>query len=90
MIMLNIKVLTWSLGVFGAVTFVLCVLFGLVVPESLHMGRALEVVLPGFTWLTVPGVLVGLVESFLYGVYSGLAFGLIYNVFARRWGATVR
>ena len=35
--MLNIKVLTWSLGAFGAVTFVLCVLYGLVAPESPHM-----------------------------------------------------
>jgi hypothetical protein len=43
--MLNIKVLTWSLGAFGAVTFVLCVLYGLVAPESPHMDRALEVVL---------------------------------------------
>jgi hypothetical protein len=88
--MLNIKVLTWSLGVFAAVTFVLCVLYGLVAPESLHMDRALEIVLPGFTWLTLPGVLIGLVVSFLYGVYSGLVFGLIYNAFARRWVTSVR
>lgn len=84
--MLNIKVLTWSLGVFGAVTFVLCVLYGLIAPESLHSAPALEVVLPGFRWLTVPGLLIGLAESFLYGVYAGLVFGGIYNGFSRRWG----
>lgn len=84
--MLNTKVLAWSLGVFGAVTFVVCVLYGLVAPESLHMSRALAVLLPGFTWLTAPGFLIGLVESFLYGAYAGLVYAPIYNVFARRWG----
>ncbi len=88
--MLNTKVLAWSLGVFGAVTFVVCVLYGLVAPESLHMSRALAVLLPGFTWLTVPGFLLGLVESFLYGAYAGLVYGPIYNVFARRWGVGAR
>lgn len=84
--MLNIKVLAWSLGTFGAVSYLLCILYGLVVPGSLHMDSALEVVLPGFAWLTPTGFLVGLVESFLYGVYAGLAFGIIHNAIARRLG----
>jgi len=83
--MINIKVLTWSLGLFGAVSFVVCVLYGLVVPESLHMTGWLESILPGFTWLTPVGFVIGLVESFLYGVYAGLVFGPIYNMLSRRW-----
>ena len=83
--MLNIKLLTWSLGLFTAVSFVLCVVYGLVAPEALHMHSALEAVLPGFTWLTFPGFILGLVEAFLYGVYGGLGFGWIYNGLARRW-----
>lgn len=84
--MLNIKTVTWSLGIFGAVTFVVCVLYGLIVPESLHMASGLEIALPGFKWLTVGGFLIGLIESFLYGVYGGLVFVPIHNALARRWG----
>jgi hypothetical protein len=86
--MLNIKVVTWSLGIFGAVTFVVCVLYGLVVPESLHMTQGLEIALPGFKWLTLTGFLIGLVESFLYGVYAGLVFVPIHNALAKRWAAS--
>ena len=86
-LMLNVKVLTWSLGLFASLSFVLCVVYGTLVPESLHMPSALEAVFPGFRWLTFSGFLVGLVESFLYGVYSGLAFGWIYNALWKRWGS---
>lgn len=82
--MLNIKVVTWSLAIFGAVTFVVCVLYGLIVPEPLHMTGALEAVLPGFRWLTVTGLLIGLAESFLYGAYAGLVFVPIYNALWKR------
>lgn len=84
--MLNIKVVSWSLGIFFAVSFVLCVVYGLIVPQSLHMYQVLEAVLPAFKWLTVWGFFLGLAESFLYGVYVGLVFVPIYNFLARRWG----
>lgn len=83
--MLNIRVVTWSLGLFGIVTFLVCVLYGLIVPEPLHMRDFLETVLPGFRWLTFGGFVIGLVESFLYGIYVGLVFTPIYNLFARKW-----
>ena len=87
--MLNLKVVTWSLGSFTSISFVLCVIYGLVVPTSLHMGQALEVILPAFKWLTFPGFLLGLAESFLYGVYAGLVFVPIYNAFSRHWAAAI-
>jgi len=34
--MLNIKIVSWSLGIFTAISFVLCVIYGLIVPPSLH------------------------------------------------------
>lgn len=83
--MINIKVFTWSLGLFGAVTFLVCVLYGLVTPSSLHMTSWLEGVLPGFRWLSPPAFFIGLVESFLYGVYAGLVYGAIHNALTRRW-----
>lgn len=83
--MLNGKVVTWSLALFAAVTFVLCVLYGLVVPQTLHMTEWLEAVLPGFRWLSIPGFFIGLVESVLYGVYAGVVFTAIYNTVWRLW-----
>lgn len=85
--MLNIKVVSWSLGIFAAVSFVLCVIYGLIVPSSLQMAPFLEMVLPAFKWLTFGGFFLGLLESFLYGVYAGLVFVPIYNFIWRRWGA---
>ncbi len=51
--MLNIKVAIWSLGTFTTLSFVLCVIYGLATPESLHMHQFLEIALPAFVWLTV-------------------------------------
>jgi hypothetical protein len=84
--MLNTKLVSWSLGLFAAITFVLCVIWGLVTPESLHMKGVLEQLLPAFRWLTWWGFLLGLVESFLYGVYAGLVYGPIHNALHRRYG----
>jgi len=83
--MLNIKLVTWSLGIFTAFSFILCVIYGLITPESVHMHQFLEIVLPAFKWLTVGGFILGLVESFLWGVYVGLIFVPIYNFLHRRW-----
>ncbi len=82
---LNVKVVSLSLGIFFTISFVLCVVYGLVVPESLHgMSTFLESVLPAFTWLTFSGFLLGLVESFLYGIYTGVVFVPIYNFLSRK------
>lgn len=85
--MLNLNVVTWSVGLFTAVSFILCVIWGLVTPESLHMHQFLELVLPAFKWLSVGGFVLGLIESFLWGAYAGLVFVPIYNLLYRRWGS---
>ena len=85
--MRNTKVVTWSLALFGAVTYLVCIVYGLIVPESLHMSGFLEQVLPGFRWLTPAGFVIGLVEAFLYGAYAGLVFTPIHNRLWKRWGA---
>jgi len=82
--MLNLRVVAWSLALFGAVTFTVCVLYGLIVPEPLHMTPFLEAVLPGFVWLTPLGFLIGLVESFLYGVYAAVVYVPIHNWLTKR------
>ena len=83
--MLNIKLVTWSLAICTAFTFVFCVFFGMVTPASLHMHALLEQILPGFIWLTWWGFLVGLIESFLYGAYAGLVYVPVYNFMHRRF-----
>jgi hypothetical protein len=87
--MLNIRIMSWSLGIFTAISFVVCVIYGAIVPRSVHVPRVLEIVLPGFKWLTFWGFWLGLLESFLYGVYAGLVFVPIYNFLTRRWGAAM-
>lgn len=84
--MLDTRLISWALGLFGAVTFIVCVIYGLVTPQSLHMHSFLEQMLPAFEWLTWWGFLLGLVESFLYGAYTGLVFCPIYNGLSRRFG----
>ncbi len=88
--MLNIKVVSWSLGIFTAISFILCVIYGLIVPPSLHLTTFLEITLPAFKWLTLGGFLLGLCESFLYGAYVGLVFVPIYNALYRRWGTATQ
>ena len=82
--MLDTRTVTWALSVFTTVSYLLCVVYGLVTPASIHMSQFLEIVLPGFRWLTVAGFCIGLVESFLWGAYVGLVFTPIYNVINRR------
>ena len=85
--MLNIQIVSWSLGLFAAISFVLCVIYGLIVPANLRMAAFLEMVLPAFKWLTFWGFCLGLIESFLYGAYVGLVFVPIYNLLTRLWAA---
>ena len=86
--MLNLKAVTWSLGALTAISFILCVIYGLIVPRSMHMPEVLEMILPGFRWLTFLGFCIGLIESFLYGAYAALVFVPIHNALLRRWGVT--
>ena len=84
--MLDTKLTAWALGIFAALTFLVCVIYGLVTPPGLHMHELLEQALPAFKWLTWWGFLLGLAESFLYGAYTGMVFCPIYNLLYRHWG----
>ncbi len=77
--MLRIKTVSLALGLTFAVSFVICVLWGLLLPEQLHMHQFLQFVLPGFTWISVGSAVLGLIESFLFGVYFGVVYVPIYN-----------
>ncbi len=63
-----------ALGLFLAVTFTLCVIWGLLFPHTSFQQALLGAVLPGFTWLSWTSFLVGLAESFLYGIFAAGIF----------------
>jgi uncharacterized membrane-anchored protein len=84
--MLKIKIVALSLGIFTALSFILCVVFGLIVPESLHMHQFLQNVLPAFKWLSVGSFFLGLIESFLCGLYAGMVYAPLYNFLYRHLG----
>jgi hypothetical protein len=83
--MLRVKVWTASLAVSGAIFYLLCIVGRLVAPDTGYHETFLEVVLPGFQWLTPFGFLAGLVGSMVYGAIMGWVLSTVHNVFYRKW-----
>jgi 2TM family of unknown function (DUF5676) len=73
-----------SLGLFLTITYVVCVGYDLIFPGEAMYQTWLRL-LPGFTWLTWPSFVLGLVESFAYGWYVALIFCPLFNFFAARF-----
>ena len=86
--MLNVRAWTLSSACWMAVTFTICVLGGVLVPSLPIPHRTLELVLPGFRWISASAFLLGLVETALYGMYAGWLFATLHNVIARRSSKT--
>ena len=72
-----------SLGILLALSFALCVAFGLLLPGA-TMYQAWLPLLPGVSWISWPSFLLGLVESFAYGWYIAIIFVPAWNFFAPR------
>lgn len=83
--MLNVKAWTMSLGCWMTATFTICVIGGVIAPGLPIPHRTLELLLPGFTWISPGSFVVGLVETFLFGAYTGWLFVSLHNFFARHW-----
>ena len=79
---LSVKRVGMAMSLFFAISFVACVVWGLVTPMPMHMHDAWVSLLPGFVWLTPGGFAIGLVESYLYGWWIALVFVTLYNKFA--------
>lgn len=76
-----IKPLGISLSLFLVISYVLCVLYGLLMPgPALH--HELFELLPGFVWITWPSFFVGMVWSVATAWYIALVFAPLYNYFA--------
>ena len=78
-----IAALGWSLGLFLAFTFAICVGFGLLFPGA-TMYQAWLPLLPWVTWISWGSFVLGLVEAFAYGWYIALIFGPLFNYFSAR------
>ena len=68
-----------AMGSFLAITYLICVSYDLVFDQRMY--ETWLKLLPGFTWLTWQSFFLGLIESFLYGIYFGLVFTPLYNFF---------
>jgi hypothetical protein len=83
---MNGKLVVLTTACWGLVLYVICVLWGFVMPDALHMHGLLEHLLPGFIWISLPMFILGLVESFLFGAYVAAVFVWIYNRLSVRLG----
>jgi hypothetical protein len=79
---LRARPLALSLATFLTIGYLACLALALVVPDrGLH--AAWLQFYPGFAW-TWGGMLIGLVESFVYGFVAGAVFAPIYNFYNDR------
>ena len=79
----SLKAVGLTLSTFLLITYLLCVGFGLVMPERFHMHEAWAPLLPGFEWLTVQGFFLGAIGAFLYGWYIAVVFAPLWRLFNR-------
>lgn len=80
---LSIPVVGMSLGLFFVISYLLCIAYGLVVTD-VGMHQMLDMMMPGFVWLTWSGFLAGLAWAFGFGWYAAFIFVPLYNFFAAR------
>ncbi len=76
----------WSLSVFFAVSYALCILFYVLFPVSAQNHVVLSLFLPWLKVLTWSGFFLGLLASIVCAWYVALVFGPLYNFFAARGG----
>lgn len=82
---LKVSTVGLSLGSFLSITYTLCIIYDLIFP-GLSMYQSWLRLLPGFEWLTWKSFLLGLIESFFYGIYAALIFVPLYNFFNIKLG----
>jgi 2TM family of unknown function (DUF5676) len=76
---LHAKPLAFTLAAFFTVIYLACLALALIVPDRELHAPWLQF-FPGFAW-SWQGMAIGLVESVVYGLFSGAIFAPIYNFF---------
>ena len=67
-------------------SFTICVLGGVLVPGHPIRHQRLELLLLGFTWISLGSFVLGLAESLLYGVYAAAVLVVVPNVLSSAMG----
>ena len=80
---LSIKRLGLSLSAFFAISYVICIMGYLIMPDFPVQHEALAIFLPGFKLLSWQSYFLGLIESFAWGWYIAAVFAPLYNFFGR-------
>jgi len=83
MAFLSIKRLGLSLSTFFAISYVICIMGYLIMPDFPVQHEALSIFLPGFRLLSWQSYVLGLIESFVWGWYIAAVFAPLYNFFGR-------
>ena len=81
---LSIRRLGLSLSAFFAISYVICILGYLLMPDFPVRHEALSIFLPGFKLLSWQSYVLGLIESFAWGWYIAAVFAPLYNFFGGR------
>ena len=76
-----------TLSLLLAISYLLCVGFGLLSPDRFHMHEAWAPLLPGFEWITWQGFIAGAIGSFLYGWYIAILIVPLYAFSGREKSA---
>ncbi|EDL48190.1 hypothetical protein [Erythrobacter sp. SD-21] len=65
-------ILIWgsTFSVFLMLSLAACIIYGLMLPAGFEMHRAWSPWLPGFEWLTLGGILAGLLWCLIYGFWA--------------------
>ena len=80
---ISIMPLGLTLSFFLVITYVLCVIYGLLgFQQGMH--QLLFQIIPGFTWITWPSFFIGLFWTFVLGWYIALVFAPLFNFFTAR------
>ena len=87
MIRLKFWPVALSVSALVTVSFILCMVWDLMVPTEWQMYRIWEVLLPCFRYLTVGTFVLGATESFLTGLYVAAMFVPLFNFFQKRQAA---
>ena len=80
---LSIRRLGLSLSTFFAISYVICIMGYLLMPDFPVRHEALSIFLPGFKLLSWQSYFLGLIESFAWGWYIAAVFAPLYNLFGR-------
>lgn len=81
-VMSNIKIWALTIATWSAITYVLCVAWCSIAPEGWHVRAFLELMLPGFVWISLGSFVLGLVESTLIGAYAGALAAFLHDRFS--------